>query len=188
MGSDRGEDAYRRENKTTTTTLLSSSSSLVSLRRVLATSLTATRSYSSGGSSVALGPWVRVVLSSVGAGYVVVGGRWSFNSRCWRDLLLLGGRCRSLGAGCRLPLALFFACGFRLGGCRMSGGRRVCGGGCVTWQGATRRTHALSLTLVTWACAWLSCFVVRRLSSFVGGQGCSWWWVLRVSDVVAGRC
>ena len=37
---------------------------------------------------------------------------------------------------------------------------------------------------------WLSCFVGRRssLSWFVGGQGCSWRWVLRVGDVVAGRC
>ena len=34
----------------------------------------------------------------------------------------------------------------------------------------------------------LSCFVGRRLSWFVDGQGCSWWWVLRVGDVVAGRC
>ena len=148
VGSDRGEDAYCRENKTTTT-LRSSSSSLVSLRRMLATSLTATRSYSSVGSFVALGPWVRVVLSSVGAGYVVVGGRWSFNSCCWQDSLLLGCRCRSLGAGCHLPLALFFACGFRLGGCRMSCGRLVCVGGCVTWQWVTWRAHALSLTLVT---------------------------------------
>ena len=89
MGSDRGEDAYHRENKTTTT-LRSSSSSLVSLRRVLATSLTVTRSYSSVGSFVALEPWVRVVLSSAGTGYVVVGGRGSFNSRLWRDSLLLG--------------------------------------------------------------------------------------------------
>ena len=163
-------------------------SSLVSLRRVLATSLTTTRSDSSIGWFVAVGPWVRVVLSSVGTGYVVIGGRWSFNSRCWWDSLLLGGGCRSLGAGRRLPLALFFACGFRLGGCRMSGSRLVCGGGCVTWQRATWRAHALSLTLVTWACVWLSCFVVRWLSWFVGGQGCSWWWVLRVGDVVAGRC
>ena len=35
---------------------------------------------------------------------------------------------------------------------------------------------------------WLSCFVVRRLLWSVGGQGCSWWWVLPVGDVVAGRC
>ena len=188
MGSDRGEDAYCRENKTMTMMLLSSSSSLISLCRMLATSLTATRSYSSVGSFMALGPWVHMVLSSVGAGYVVVGGHWSFNSRCWQDSLLLGSQCRSLGAGRRLPLALFFACSFRLGGCRMSGGRLVCGGGCVMWQGVTWRAHALSLTLVTWACMWLSCFVVRWLSWFVGGQGCSWWWVLRVGDVVAGRC
>ena len=66
MGSDRGEDAYRRENKMTMTTLLSLSLSLVSLRCMLATSLTATRSYLSVGSFVALGPWVHVVLSSVG--------------------------------------------------------------------------------------------------------------------------
>ena len=32
---------------------------------------------------------------------------------------------------------------------------------------------------------WLSCFIVRRLLWSVGGQGCSWWWVLPVSDVVA---
>ena len=187
VGSDRGEDAYRRENKTTTT-LRSSSSSLVSLRRVLATPLTATRSSSYVASFVALEPWVRMVLSAVGAGYVVVGGRWSFISCCWRDLLLLGCQCCSLGAGRRLLLALFFACGFRLGGCRMSCGRLVCVGGCVTCQQATWRVHALSLTLMMWACVWLSCFVVRRLSWFVGGQGRSWWWVLRVGDVVAGRC
>ena len=90
MGSDRGEDAYHRENKTTTTMSLSSSSSLVSLRRVLATSLTATRPYSSIESLVALGPWVRVALSS---------GRWLrcrwwalVVQRCWRDSLVLGGR------------------------------------------------------------------------------------------------
>ena len=121
MGSDRGEDGYRRENKTTTTLLLSSSS-LVSLCHMLATLLTATRSYSSVGSFVALGPWVHVVLSSVGAVYVVVGGCWSFNSHCWWDSLWLGSRCHALGAGHCLPLALFFACGFRLGGCCMSGG------------------------------------------------------------------
>ena len=34
---------------------------------------------------------------------------------------------------------------------------------------------------------WLLCFIVRRLSWLVGGQGCSWWWVLQVGDVVAGR-
>ena len=36
----------------------------------------------------------------------------------------------------------------------------------------------------------LSCFVGRGLSLlwFVGGQGCSWRWVLQVGDVVAGRC
>ena len=175
MGSDRGEDAYRRENKATTMTLLLSSSSLVSLRRVLATSLTATRSDSFVGWLVALGPWVCLVLSSVGAGYVFVGGRWSFNGHCWQDSLLLGGGCRSLGAGRRLLLTLFFACSFRLGGCRILGGRLVCGGGCVTWQRATWRAHALSLTLVMWACVWLSCFVVRRLLWFVGDQGCSWW-------------
>ena len=185
VGSDRGEDAYRRENKMTTT-LRSSSSSLVSLCCVLATSLTATRSYSYVASFVALEPWVRMVLSAVGAGYVVVGGRWSCNSR--RDSLLLGCRRRSLGAGRRLPLPFFFACSFRLGSCHMSGGRLVCVGGCVTWQRVTWRAHALSLTLMTWACVLLSCFVVRRLSWFVGGQGRSWWWVLRVGDMVAGRC
>ena len=32
---------------------------------------------------------------------------------------------------------------------------------------------------------WLSCFVVRRLLWSVGSQGCSWWWVLPVGNVVA---
>ena len=66
VGSDRGEHAYHRENKMTTTMLLLSLSSLISLCLVLATSLTATHSYSSVESFVALGPWVHVVLSSVG--------------------------------------------------------------------------------------------------------------------------
>ena len=61
-----GGYAYRIEHKTMTTTLLSSSSSLVSLRRARATSLTATRSPSPVESFAALGPWVRVLLSSVG--------------------------------------------------------------------------------------------------------------------------
>ena len=116
VGSDRGEDAYHRENKTTTS--LSSSSSLVSLRHVLAMLLTATRPYSSIESLMALGPWVRMALSS---------GRWLRCRRwalvvqcCWWDSLLLGGRCRSLGAGRLLPLCIL-------------GGQLVC----VTWQRAT---------------------------------------------------
>ena len=67
-----GVYAYRIEYKTTMTTLLSSSSP-VYLGRVLATSLTATRSRSSVDSFMALGPCVRVV---------VVRGRWSFDSCC----------------------------------------------------------------------------------------------------------
>ena len=61
-----GGYAYRIEHKTMTTTLLSSSSSLVSLRRACATSLTATRSPSPVESFAALGPWVRILLLSVG--------------------------------------------------------------------------------------------------------------------------
>ena len=175
--------AYHIEYKTTTTTLLSSSSSsLVSLRRVRATSLTATRSRSPVESFVALGPWVRVSLSSVGAGYAVVRGHWSFDSRCWWSSLLLGGRCRSLGAGCRLPLAAFFAYGCRLGGCRILGSRV-----CLWWglrdvavgdvavgnvEGARVVVDAGDVGVL------LSCFVGRRLSWFVGGQRCSWWWLL----------
>ena len=111
--------AYRTEYKTTTTMLVSSSSSsLVYLRRVLATSLTATRSRLSVNSFVALGPCVRVV---------VVGGCWSFDSRCEWSSWLLGGRCRPLGAGRRSPFAVCVACGCRLGGCRLLGGRvRLC--------------------------------------------------------------
>ena len=121
-----GVYAYHIEYKTTTTPLLSSLSlSLVSLHWVHATLLTATRSRSPIELFVGLGPWVRVSLSSVGAGYAVVRGHWSFDSRCWWSSLLLGGRCRSLGAGRRLPLAVFFAYGCRLGGCRILGSR-VC--------------------------------------------------------------
>ena len=192
VGSDGGEDAYRIQDKTTTTTLSSSSSSLVSLRRALATSLTVTGSCSSVESFVALGPWARRSLSFVGVGYAVVRGRGSFNSRCWWFSGLLGVRCRSLGAGRRLPLAVFFACGCRLGGCRRLGGWVVCGGGCVTWQRATWRAQALSLTLVTWACG---CRV-----SLAGGCRGSWardvrrdgcyewgtWWQAVVEVVVVG--
>ena len=32
---------------------------------------------------------------------------------------------------------------------------------------------------------WLSCFIVRQLLWSVGSQGCSWWWVLPLGDVVA---
>ena len=69
--------AYRTEYKMTTTMLVSSSSSsLVYLRRVLAMSLTATRSYSSVGSFVVLSHgcawscrlWALVTLSLVGIG------------------------------------------------------------------------------------------------------------------------
>ena len=118
-GMGEGVYAYHIEYKTTTTALLSSSSSsLISLRRVRATSLTATRSRSAVESFLGLRPWVRVSLSSVGVGYAVVRGHWSFDSRCWWSSLLPGGRCRSLGAGRRLPLAVF-AYGCRLGGCRI---------------------------------------------------------------------
>ena len=72
----KGVYAHRIEYKTTTTTLLSWSSSLIYLHRVLATSLTATCSHSPVKWFVALGPWVCVSLSSVGAGDVVVRGRW----------------------------------------------------------------------------------------------------------------
>ena len=65
------------------------------------------------------------MLSFVGAGDVVVHGRWSFDGRCGWFSWLLGARCRSLGAGHGLPLAVCFACGCRLGGCRLLGGR-VC--------------------------------------------------------------
>ena len=171
VGSDGGEGAYRIQDKMTTTTLLSSSSSFVSLLRALATLLTVTSSCSSVESFVAVGPWARRSLSSVGIGYVVVRGRWSFNSRCWWFSWLLGVRCRSLGAGRCLPLAVFFACGCRLGGRRRLGGRV-----CLWWglrdvaagdvEGARVVVDAGDVGV------WLSCFVGGRLSWSVG-QGCS---------------
>ena len=57
-----------------------------------------------------------------GTSDVVVHGRWLFDSRCGWFLWLLGSRCRSLGAGCGLPLAVCFACGCRLGSCCLLGG------------------------------------------------------------------
>ena len=74
--------AHRIEYKTMMTMLLSWSLSLVYLCHVLATSLTATRSCSPVKWFVALGPWVCVSLSSMGAGDVVVRGRWSFDGHC----------------------------------------------------------------------------------------------------------
>ena len=132
-----GGYAYRIEYKMMTMTLLSSSSSFVSLRRARATLLTATCSSSSVELFVVLGPWVRILLSSVGVvtqsfvgtGHLtaVVGGLHC----CWAV-------CRSLSS-VRVVVVLW-AAGF------------VCGGGCVTWQRATWRVPALSWTLVTWAC------------------------------------
>ena len=107
-----GVCAYHIEYKTTMTALLLLLLlSLVSLRHVRATSLTATRSRSPVESFMGLGPWVRVSLSSVGIGYAVIHGHWSFDSCCWWSSLLLGSWCRSLGAGHHLPLAVFFAYG-----------------------------------------------------------------------------
>ena len=183
MGSDGGEDAYRIQDKTLTTTLLSSSSSLVSLRRARPTSLTATRSPSPVESFAALGPWVRVLLSSVGVvtlsfvgtghSTAVVGGLRC----CWAV-------CRSLSS-VRVVVdwvvVVLWAAGF------------VCGGGCVTWQRATWRAHALSWTLVTWACG---CRVSlsggccgRWAARDVRGGGCyQWatWWQAVVEVVVVG--
>ena len=142
-------------------------------------SLTVTSSCSSVEAFVAVGPWARRSLLSVGIGYAVVRGRWSFYSRCWWSPLLLGGQCRSLGAGRRLPLAVFFAYGCRLAGCRIL---RSCV--CLWWglrdvaagdvEGARVVVDAGDMGV------WLSCFIGRwlLLSWFVGGQGCSWRWVL----------
>ena len=117
----KGVYAHHIEYKTTTMTLLASSSSLVYLCRMLATSLTATCSRSPVKWFVALGPWVCVLLLSVGAGGVVVHGRWSFDGRCRWFSWLLGGWCCSLGANHGLPLAVCSACGCRLGGCHLLG-------------------------------------------------------------------
>ena len=83
---------------------------------MLATSLTATRSRSFVESFVVLGLCMRVV---------VVPGRWSFDSCCGWSSWLLGGRCHLLGAGHHPPFVVCFACGCRLGGCRLLGGQ-VC--------------------------------------------------------------
>ena len=184
MGSDGGEGAYRIQDKMTTTTLLSSSSSLVSLLRTLAMSLTVTGSCLSVESFVAVGPWARRSLLSVGIGYAVVRGRWSFNSHCWWLSWLLGLQCHSLGAGHRLLLAVFFACGCRLNGRHRLAGF-VCGGGCVTWQRAMWRAHTLSLTLVRWACGCRGLWAARD----VCGDRCyKWamWWQAVVEVVVVG--
>ena len=165
-----GVNAYLIEYKTTTTRLLSSSSSLDSLRRVRATSLTATRSRSPVESFVALGPWVRVPLSSmalvtlsfVGAGHstAIAGGLcgcWVVDVVCW----VLAMVCHSLSS---VLVVVDWAARF------------VCGGGCVTWQRAMWRAHALSLTLVTGACG-------CRVS--LSGS-CRGWWAAK--DVRGGGC
>ena len=116
-----------------------------------------------------------------GAGHAVIRGRWLFYSRCWWSSQLLAGRCRSLGAGCGLPLAVFRACGCRLGSwvCLWWGLRDVAAG---NMEGAHLVVDGGDGGM------WLSCFVVQQLSWLVGSQGCSWWWVLQVGNVVAGCC
>ena len=163
--------AYLIEYKTTTTRLLSSSSSsLDSLRRMRATSLTATCSRSPVESFMALGLWVGVLLSSValvtllfvdaGRSTAVAGGLCG----CWVvDVVrwMLAVVCCLLSS---VRVVVNWAAGF------------VCGGGCVTWQQATWRVHTLLLTLVTGVCG---CRV--SLSS-----GCRGWWVAK--DVRGGGC
>ena len=178
-----GGYAYCIEYKTMTTTLLSSLSSLVSLRRARATSLTATRSPSPVESFAALGPWVRVLLSSVGVvtlsfvgtgrSTAVVGGLRC----CWAV-------CRSLSS-VRVVVDWVFVV--------LWAARFVCGGGCVTWQRATWRAPMLSWMLVTWACG---CRVSlsggccgRWAARDVRGGGCyQWatWWQAVVEVVVVG--
>ena len=166
-----GVYAYLIEYKTTTTRLLStSSSSPDNLRRVHATSLTATCSRSPVESLVVLGPWVRVSLSSValvtlsfvGAGRstAVAGGLCG----CWVvDVVrwVLAVVCRSLSS---VRVVVDLVAGF------------VCGGGCVTWQRAMWRAHVLSLALVTGACG-------CRVS--LSGD-CHGWWAAK--DVRGGGC
>ena len=102
-------------------TLTLSPWSIVSLCHMCATLLTVTCSHSHIELFVALGLWVRMLLLSMGAGYAVVRGHWSFDSSCWWSSLLLGGRCHLLGAGCHLPLAAFVAYGCQLGSCHILG-------------------------------------------------------------------
>ena len=42
----------------------------------------------------------------MGAPVIVIHAPWSFDNRCGQFSLLLGGRCRLLGAGRRLPLVV----------------------------------------------------------------------------------
>ena len=108
--------------------------------------------------------------------FVVVGRSQSFVG--WPSF---AGRCPLLGAGidvlgscCRVGQPEWFV---------------------VVWVArrgmqATWRAHALLLTLVTWPCGHRVCVVVffcRRLSWFIGGWGCDWWWGLLVGDVVVRR-
>ena len=165
-----GVYAYLIEYKTTMTRLLSSSSSLNSLHHVHAMSLTATCSCLPVESFVVLGLWVRVLLSSValvtlsfmGAGRstAVAGGLhscWVVNVVRW----VLAVVFHSLSS---VRVVIDWAAGF------------VCGGGCVMWQQATWRAHALSLMLVTGACG---------CCASLSGGCCGWW---AAKDVHGGGC
>ena len=188
----KGVYAHHIEYKTMTMTLLSWSSSLVYLHHVLATSLTTTRSCLPIKWFVALGPWVCISLSSMGAGDVVVRGCWSFDGHCGWFSWLLGGQCRSLGAGRGLPLAvcLRVVVDWAVVVCWAAG--FVCGG-CVTWQRATGMAHSVLLTLGMWACdcrVWLSggCRGLWAARDVRGGGCCVWatWWQAVVEVVVVG--
>ena len=161
-----GGYAYRIEYKTMTMTLLLLLLSLISLHRPHATSLTVTRSPSPVELFAVLGPWVHISLSSVsvvmlsfvGTGHLtaVVGGLCC----CWAVCCSLS----SVHVVVNWVVVVLWVAEF------------VCGGGCVMWQWATWRVHALLLTLVTWACG---CRV-----SLSGG--CHGLWVAR--DVHGGGC
>ena len=181
-----GVYAYCIEYKTMMMMLLSLLSSLVSLHCACATLLTATCSHSPVESFMALGPWVCILLLSVGvvtlsfvgAAHLtaVVGGLhccWVVNVVCW----VLAVACRllsSLHVVVNWAVVVLWVAGF------------VCGGGGVTWQQATGRAHALPLMLVTWACG--CCASLSRgcrglwAARDVYGGGCyewaTWWWLL----------
>ena len=126
----------------------------------------------------------------MGVPVVVIHACWSFDSHCWWFSLLLGSQCCLLGAGCHLPLVVFFVCGDRWGGWHILGGP-----GCLRWWGLCDVAvgNSLLLTLVMWACdhrVWLlgSCCGLWAAGDVCGGGVYMWamWWQAIVEVVVVG--
>ena len=166
----------------TTTITSSSSSSLVSLLRLVALSLNATRSHSPVGLSMVLGTWACLSFPLVAAGRR--SGRGCRCRPCWAFAVIrLAFVCWALAVGCRSLSSLRAVIESLGGGASFWAAGVIRGGGAgVTWHAGDMEGARSPGDMGVWLSG-----LVGRWSWFVGGVGCWSWWRLLVGGVVAWR-